>query len=60
MRKQLGKKLANNWHIGFKIVDKIPPDAYLVSNGTSTLRANKAHIKAVGSGRRSVAINNLA
>lgn len=59
-RKLLGKKLANNWHSGFKIVDKIPPDAYVVSNGTSTLRANKAQIKAARRGRGNVAIINLA
>lgn len=44
-KEKLGDKLGSSWRSGFRITDKILPDAYLVTNGQLTLRVNKAHIR---------------
>ncbi|KAI4291963.1 hypothetical protein PAPHI01_1237 [Pancytospora philotis] len=44
-KKQLGRKLANNWVPGFIVTEKIPPDAYKVKNQKGSYRLNKHHIK---------------
>ena len=44
-KEQLGKKLANQWIPGFRVIDKILPDAFIVTNNTQTFRVNKRHIK---------------
>ena len=44
-KEKLGDKLGSSWHPGFRITEKILPDAYLVTNGQSTLRLNKSHIR---------------
>lgn len=42
---QMIGKLNKNWIQGYKVLGKIPPDAYIVSNGKSKLRLNKMHIR---------------
>ena len=48
-RKQLGDKLKSDWLEGFMIIEKITPDAYIVSNGKTKIRANKVHMKRAAS-----------
>ena len=40
-----GNKLKAKWIQGYKIIDKSPPDGYLVSNNKSHFKLNKVHIK---------------
>ncbi|KAI4293155.1 hypothetical protein PAPHI01_2429 [Pancytospora philotis] len=44
-KQQLGKKLANNWIRGFKVVGLVEPDAFIVENSTGQYRINRHHIK---------------
>ncbi|KAF9762441.1 hypothetical protein NGRA_2008 [Nosema granulosis] len=44
-KKKLSNKLLSCWTPGYKIVGMIPPDAYIVKSGNTTLRLNKSHIK---------------
>ena len=41
----LSNKLAEKWHPGYQIVEKIEPDAYLVEKKGKKYRVNKAHVK---------------
>lgn len=38
-------KLSSNWTTGFIILEKSSEDSYIVSNGKSTMRLNKKHLK---------------
>lgn len=38
-------KFTQTWFPGFTVVSKIPPDAYVVSNGKKNFRVNKKHVK---------------
>jgi hypothetical protein len=44
-REPLKDKFAQNWWPGYKIKQIILPSAYLVTNGSSEYRLNKAHVK---------------
>jgi transposase InsO family protein len=44
-KKPLSQKFKENWKQGFKIVEFIEPDAYLVTDGKSRYRLNKSHLK---------------
>lgn len=44
-RKSLSDKFKEKWFPGYRIKEKIPPDAYMVTDGTNEYRFNKAHIK---------------
>ena len=58
-KEKLGNKLGSAWQAGFKVKNKIFPDAYLVTNGQSTLRLNKAHIlKDLSKGEEDVVITH--
>lgn len=50
----LGEKCASRWHPGYTIVQSIQPDSFTVTNGKSTLRLNKAHIKRAPEGEGNV------
>lgn len=43
----IGNKLSSNWHEGYRVIEKVPPDAYMVQNKKSKLRVNKKHIKKI-------------
>jgi hypothetical protein len=45
-KSRLKNKLLPCWHGGYKIVEKIEPDAFIVSNGISKFRLNKERLKA--------------
>ncbi|KAF9762487.1 Transposon Tf2-11 polyprotein [Nosema granulosis] len=44
-KKKLSNKLLSCWTPGYKFFRKIPPDAYVVRSGNTTLRGNKSHLK---------------
>ncbi|KAI5171246.1 hypothetical protein PAEPH01_1590, partial [Pancytospora epiphaga] len=44
-KKVLGNEFKPRWCGGFKVTRFIGPDAYLVSNGNSSTRVSKKHIK---------------
>ncbi|KAI5152516.1 hypothetical protein ENBRE01_2887 [Enteropsectra breve] len=46
-KKVLGDEFKPRWNFGFTIVNHIPPDAYTVTNGQSTFRVNKKHLKKI-------------
>lgn len=46
-KKELGQKLGTNWNAGYKIVEKILPDAYIVEKNGKNFRINKKHVKRV-------------
>ncbi|KAI5150472.1 hypothetical protein ENBRE01_1516 [Enteropsectra breve] len=41
----LSEKLKEKWHTGYKIINKVDPDAYIVIKDGKEYRINKAHIK---------------
>ncbi|KAF9762429.1 Retrovirus-related Pol polyprotein from transposon [Nosema granulosis] len=44
-KKHLSNKLLSCWTPGYRVVQKIPPDAYVVKSKGSTLRLNKSHLR---------------
>ncbi|MGL5707185.1 MAG: reverse transcriptase domain-containing protein, partial [Aeromonas sp.] len=38
-------KIGSNWRAGYKIKERVHQDSYIVSDGNSTLRLNKMHLK---------------
>ncbi|KAF9760555.1 Transposon Tf2-6 polyprotein, partial [Nosema granulosis] len=44
-KKKLSNKLLSCWTPGYVVVGMIPPDAYLVKSGNTTIRLNKSHLK---------------
>ncbi|KAF9760594.1 Retrovirus-related Pol polyprotein from transposon [Nosema granulosis] len=48
-KKQLSDKIKAEWIPGYTILEKIEPDAYIVTKGTSKCRLNKSHLKPDGS-----------